>query len=322
MKWRTEVEASPLKRKIDYGTKIFTVGSCFAQNIAERLSRAKLSVAQSPLGILFNPASIAKSLTDFSLQKQACEARLVCRDFGWVTLDAHSTITAPTKEGIVEAYNRAITEGHKALSSAECVVITLGTAWVYRHKATGEVVANCHKVAQSEFERYRLSVEQIIDLFEPLFEGILADKQVIFTISPIRHISDGAADNSLSKATLRLAVAALCEKFANAEYFPAYEIVIDDLRDYRFYADDLVHPSTQAVEYIWQKFIDAALSSRAKQLLVSVEKIVAAAAHRATNPQSEEYRAFCRKSLEAAKSISEVDFSEECAFFEQFCHKS
>ena len=322
MKFRTEIEVQPLKATIDYNTKIFAIGSCFATNIAVRLAQAKFRVETSPTGILFNPASIARTLTAFATNKAADPARIVARGEEWVSLDCHSELIGRTAEEALNLWQNAISEGYSALQSADCVVITLGTAWVYKHNATGEIVANCHKIPQREFTRKRLSVAEICEIFRPLMEGVLSDKQVIFTVSPVRHIADGLAENSVSKATLRIAVDQLCSLYPNADYFPAYEIVTDDLRDYRFYADDLVHPSAAAVEYIWEKFVSCALNSTAKQQLERVEKIVAAAQHRPFNPTSEEYKRFCSRFLSEAKTLSSIDFSAECAIFERYSEKS
>ena len=322
MKFRTEIEDKPLKATIDYSTNIFAIGSCFANNIASRLAQAKFNVVSSPTGILFNPASIARTLTAFATNAAVDPTRIVARGEEWVSLDCHSDIAGSTKEEVINLWQSAISDGHNALQSASCVIITLGTAWVYEHKATGKIVSNCHKIPQREFIRRRLTVTEICDLFRPLMDGILRDKQVIFTVSPVRHTADGLAENSLSKATLRLAVAELTEQFDNADYFPAYEIVTDDLRDYRFYADDLVHPSSQAIEYIWEHFIQCALNDATRQMLDRVEKIVAAAAHRPFNPSSEEYQQFCERNLEQAKALSMIDFSDECAIFERFLNKS
>ena len=322
MKFRTEIESLSLTTKIDYSTKIFAVGSCFAQNIAKRLFKAKFKIDFCPTGILFNPASIASALNAFAVQQTANSARVVTRGDSFVSLDVHSDLAEDSFDSAVDAVNHAYSIGHKQLSDAQCVIITFGTAWVYEHKATGAVVANCHKIPQSEFIRRRLSVTEIIDVFKPLLEGILRDKNVIFTLSPVRHIADGLAENSLSKAPLRLAIAELCEQYDNVDYFPAYEIVTDDLRDYRFYTDDLVHPSAQAVEYIWEHFVTSALTPMAQELVPRVKKVVDAAAHRPANPHSEQYRLFCERYLQEAQSISEVDFSEECAIFRQYSNKS
>lgn len=322
MKFRTEIEHKPLKKAIDYSTNIFAIGSCFASNIAARLIRAKFRVVTSPTGILFNPASIARTLTAFATNQAVDPKRIVSRGEEWVSLDCHSDLVGSTSKEAETLWQNAISEGHNALQSASCVIITLGTAWVYEHNATGEIVANCHKIPQRDFTRRRLSVTEICELFRPLIKGVLKSKQVIFTVSPVRHIADGLAENSLSKATLRLAIEELCHEFSNADYYPAYEIVTDDLRDYRFYADDLVHPSSAAIDYIWEHFVQCALNESTRQLLAKVEKIVAAASHRPTNPSSEEYKKFCSRYLAEAKALSLIDFSSECAHFERYSEKN
>lgn len=318
MKFRTEIDKPQLKGRIDYNSKIVTLGSCFAENITKRLAAAKFCVKHSPVGILFNPASIASTLTAFAERSAVDCGRIVRRSEGWVSLDCHSELTMPTEEEAIKTLQNAIDEGHKLLRSATCVIITFGTAWVYEHIATGRVVANCHKQPSREFCRRRMSVEEIIDLFKPLMEGVLRDKHIIFTVSPIRHTADGLTENCVSKAILRLAADTLSSTYDNADYFPAYEIVTDDLRDYRFYAEDMVHPSAQAVEYIWQRFIESALADSAVELLPKVEKIVAAATHKPFNPNSEEYATFCKRYLKEAQRLSMIDFSAECEVFERY----
>lgn len=318
MKFRTEIDKPQLKGRIDYNSKIVTLGSCFAENITKRLAAAKFCVKRSPVGILFNPASIASTLTAFAERSAVDCGRIVRRSEGWVSLDCHSELAMPTEEEAIKTLQNAIDEGHKLLRSATCVIITFGTAWVYEHIATGRVVANCHKQPSREFCRRRMSVEEIVDLFKPLMEGVLRDKHVIFTVSPIRHTADGLTENCVSKAILRLAADTLSSTYDNADYFPAYEIVTDDLRDYRFYAEDMVHPSAQAVEYIWQRFIESALADSAVELLPKVEKIVAAATHKPFNPNSEEYATFCKRYLKEAQRLSMIDFSAECEVFERY----
>lgn len=318
MKFRTEIDKPQLKGRIDYNSKIVTLGSCFAENITKRLAAAKFCVKHSPVGILFNPASIASTLTAFAERSAVDCGRIVRRSEGWVSLDCHSELAMPTEEEAIKTLQNAIDEGHKLLRSATCVIITFGTAWVYEHIATGRVVANCHKQPSREFCRRRMSVEEIVDLFKPLMEGVLRDKHIIFTVSPIRHTADGLTENCVSKAILRLAADTLSSTYDNADYFPAYEIVTDDLRDYRFYAEDMVHPSAQAVEYIWQRFIESALADSAVELLPKVEKIVAAATHKPFNPNSEEYATFCKRYLKEAQRLSMIDFSAECEVFERY----
>ena len=318
MKFRAEIDKPLLKGRIDYNSKIITLGSCFAENITKRLAAAKFCVKHSPVGILFNPASIASTLTAFAERSAVDCGRIVRRSEGWVSLDCHSELTMPTEEEAIKTLQNAIDEGHKLLRSATCVIITFGTAWVYEHIATGRVVANCHKQPSREFCRRRMSVEEIVALFKPLMEGVLRDKHIIFTVSPIRHTADGLTENCVSKAILRLAADTLSSTYDNADYFPAYEIVTDDLRDYRFYAEDMVHPSAQAVEYIWQRFIESALADSAVELLPKVEKIIAAATHKPFNPNSEEYATFCKRYLTEAQRLSMIDFSAECEVFERY----
>ena len=231
----------------------------------------------------------------------------------WYHFGFHGDLSAPTAEEALARMNAARQAGAEALRTADRVILTFGTAWVYEHG--GEVVANCHRRPAAEFSRRRLSVEEIAETFAELLEGPLAGKQIILTVSPVRHVGDTLPGNAVSKAVLRLAAEELKQRFGCVEYFPAYEIVTDDLRDYRFYADDLVHPAPQAVAYIWEKFAGTVLTDRARKLLPEVEAVVAAAAHRPRNPQGEAHRAFCRRQLERIAALPEVDFQSEAAGF-------
>lgn len=179
-------------------------------------------------------------------------------------------------------------------------------------------MASCHKQPAELFRRRRLTVEEIVARYDDLQAGPLAGKQVILTVSPVRHLGDGLPDNFLSKATLRLAIDEICRRHADTTYFPAYEILTDDLRDYRFYADDLVHPSQQAQRYIWELFTAATLTEEARRKLPQVEAVTTAAGHRPLHPESDEYRRFCRKQLEIIESLPEIDLNREKEFFNQF----
>ena len=217
-----------------------------------------------------------------------------------------------------ELFRTARRAGASALREADRVILTFGTAWVYELRSTGEIVANCHKQPAELFRRRRLTVEEIVARYDDLQAGPLAGKQVILTVSPVRHLGDGLPDNFLSKATLRLAIDEICRRHADSAYFPAYEILTDDLRDYRFYADDLVHPSQQAQQYIWELFTAATLTEEARRKLPQVEALTTAAGHRPLHPESDEYRRFCRKQLEIIESLPEIDLSREKEFFNQF----
>ncbi|MDR2894986.1 MAG: GSCFA domain-containing protein [Alistipes sp.] len=285
IKFRTEIEPSPLHPKIDHTRRGFSVGSCFAASIAGRLARYKFPVVSNPTGVLFNPFSIADLL--------------------------ESTPPEPAAA---------------ALTAADYVLITFGTAWVYEEN--GRVVANCEKRPAHLFTRRRLGVAEITERFDGLMQGALRNKQAIFTVSPIRHLKDGFEENSLSKAVLRLAIADIVEKYpSRAHYFPAFETLTDDLRDYRFYGPDLAHPSAEAVEYIWEKFAAAAFEPETRDLLPQIEKILRATEHRPfeskagehTGEYTVEHAAFRRTMLDRTRDLAarhpEVDLSAEVEFF-------
>ena len=316
MKFRTEIEIAPLAEGIEHSAKIFALGSCFAESISERLARAKFSVTSNPFGILFNPFSIANALDRLAETRAFAVCDIREGREGFFSFDAHSSLDGKTHTEIFANLNQAVAQGAKALRKADLVLLTFGTAWVYEHN--GKVVANCHKQPAKEFERRRLSVEEIVARYEQLFEGVLHDKRVIITVSPVRHLGDTLQENSVSKAILRLAAEELVTKYDNAHYFPSYEILIDDLRDYRYYGDDMVHPSSMAVEYVWQHFCQYAFTKRTKDLLPAIEQIVAASEHRPFNPDSQAHKEFCKKMIQRIEQHREVDFTKELQKFESY----
>ncbi len=317
MKFRTEIEIAPLGTRIGHADTLLLLGSCFADEMRERLQRLKFRAEGNLTGPLFNPSSIASLLQRAqdptperpdSLHRDA--------DGWWFHYAANTLLSDPDPATVLNRYNEALDRLRALLAEARCVIVTFGTAWVYRLKETDRIVANCHKQPQDLFRRERLSVRQIVDEWSELLAGPLSDKETIFTISPVRHLGDGLEGNSSSKATLRVAVAELTERFARAHYFPAYEILLDDLRDYRFYADDLVHPSAQAIEYIWERFVQAALSEPARTLLPEIETLVARCRHRPRRPDSEADRRMRRTTLDRMTRLARsagIDFSEEIA---------
>ena len=316
VKFRTEIEIAPPAEGIDHTKKVFALGSCFAESISERLSKAKFTVATNPFGVLFNPLSIANALERLNDTRSFAVCDIQAGKESFFSFDAHSSLDGKTQTEAFGNLNKAVAQGAKALHESDWVVLTFGTAWVY--EKAGMVVANCHKQPSSEFERRRLSVGEIVERYEALFKGVLHDKKVVLTVSPVRHLGDGLQENSVSKAILRLAIEELVAKYENAFYFPSYEILIDDLRDYRYYGEDMAHPSKVAVDYVWERFCKAMLSQEAQELLPEIEKIVTAATHRPFNPESEAHKIFCRKMIERAKSLPRVNFDEEIAKFEQF----
>lgn len=314
MKFRTEIEIAPYTRgRIGYENRTLALGSCFAGHIAERMALAKLRVTANPTGILFNPLSIASAIRDFN--RPVLPEELIREDGQWFHFGFHGDFSAPEAEAALDGMNAARRAAAAALAAADRVILTFGTAWVYERN--GEAVANCHRRPATEFVRRRLTVAEIVETLSALIEGALDGREIILTVSPVRHLADGLAGNAASKAVLRLAAEELTERFGCVHYFPAYECLVDDLRDYRFYADDLTHPAPQAIAYVWEKFMQTVLTPAAQAMLPQVEAITTAAAHRPRNAQSEAHMAFCRRCLERIATLPEIDFSAEAAYFRQ-----
>ena len=260
MKLQTIVDIMPSAWKIGYEDKILMLGSCFADEIAEQMAQRYLAVTRNPFGTLYNPLSIAQALQMTTIPP------LVEHDGLWHSMAHHGAFSRSTKEEAEKAVRGSIETMQGAFEEANVVIVTFGTAWVYEwsvvsgQQSVGSgqqsvVVGNCHKMPAECFTRRRLTAEEIIAAWQPIIERY-ADKHWIFTVSPIRHVKDGLHENQLSKATLLQAVDVISNQYAAVSYFPSYEIMLDELRDYRFYADDLVHPSSLAVQYIWERFID------------------------------------------------------------------
>ena len=320
MQFRTPIDPMPLKQRLGYAQHGLALGSCFADRIGARMERCKLPVTVNPSGVLFNPASIASTLhryvsgEPYGLQDlQPCGER-------WVSLDHHSSLASASRDVALDNINQATQQGHTALMQSDYLMLTLGSAWVYRLKSNGRVVCNCHKLPAETFVRERLSVEEIVEALGSLLDHELRGRTVIWTVSPVRHLGDGLSDNALSKATLLLAVRRLCELYATSHYFPSYEIMVDDLRDYRFYERDMVHPSDVAVDYIWERFCADCMDPVAVARFPQIEALHQAMAHRPTDPQGEAYHAFRRQMAVRARALqqaySEVDLTDEIAFFE------
>ena len=263
VKLQTIVDSKPSDWKIGYEDRILMLGSCFSDEIGEQMQQRHLPVTCNPFGTLYNPLSIAQAIQLTELPE------LVEYDGLWHSMAHHGSFSHPAKEETETAVRASIEHMQKAFADATVVIVTFGTAWVYEwNQESGSsnqesgvrnqdkyVVANCHKMPESWFSRRRLSVEEIVAAWRPILEQN-KDKHWIFTVSPIRHIKDGLHENQLSKATLLMAVEAISHQHSAVSYFPSYEIMLDELRDYRFYADDLVHPSSLAVNYIWERFAD------------------------------------------------------------------
>ena len=328
MEFRTIIPIKPLHKGIDHQGSILSLGSCFADNMAQRLSRAKFHITASPTGILFNPESIANAIEHFAdvangdgLSLPQME-ELHQSNGLWFNYDFHSSFSNSDATVALQNMRSAVELGAKALAEADTIIITFGSAFVYKLNEGGGVVANCHKQPQALFTKQMLSAEQIAQRYIALIKGPLASKHIIFTVSPIRHLGDGAELNSLSKATLRVAIGLIIEAFPEISYFPSYEIMYDELRDYRFYSDDMIHPSSQAIEYIWERFAAAAFSPQTQQIISDIEQIKRAAEHRANDTQSEAHKRFCAQMIDKIKVLevkcSHIDMRQEKEYFNTY----
>lgn len=304
MKWRTEIETIKDGVKINPEKGILLTGSCFADYIASRM-RAGLWNARNPFGVLFNPLSIAEALR-IALLSETPESdynlSIFESDGKYLSWLSDGSLRSNTREEAIDMLMDKRQNARNILLNGHTLCVTFGTAYCYFLKdGSDRIVANCHKQPQSRFARRRISVEDICDKWFSLvsqIKDLYPDINILFTVSPVRHVRDGLHDNNLSKATLHLAADRICSNFNFCSYFPAYEIVIDDLRDYRFYGDDLVHPSDMAVEYIWEVFKKTFLDAEGILLLKQGEEITRRLSHRPLFPESQEALSFALKTKE------------------------
>ena len=264
MKFRFEVEPRKLPEPIRHEHRLFLIGSCFTENIGEKLLAHRFQVVQNPHGILFNPVSVAEALIDCIEARVYAESDLFSLNEGWHSWKHHSRFSDPLAGEAIRRINGSIAAAHRYLKEADVLLLTLGSAWIYTlteaaaNARRGAVAANNHKAPADWFHRRLMSAEEVVQVLDNLLHRLFffnPKLKVLFTISPVRHLREGAVENNRSKAALISAVHHVVDKFDRLFYFPAYELVIDDLRDYRFYAEDLVHPNYFATEYVWEKFV-------------------------------------------------------------------
>ena len=328
MQLYTKTQIKPFSQRISHTSSILSLGSCFADNMAKRLNSLKFDVASSPTGILFNPESIAFAIERFAAYSNGDSSALPQRnelhyDNGlWFHYDFHSVFSNSDSDKALEQMQEAVKLGAEALKRADTVIITFGSAIIYRYNENQQVVANCHKQPQRHFTKEMLDVESIAERYIKLCLNSLADKRIIFTVSPIRHLSDGLEINSLSKAVLRVAIDKIAQHADNVTYFPSFEIMNDELRDYRFYAEDMTHPTPLAISYIWERFAQAAFSDETTKLIAQIEQIATDVAHRPFNPSGEAYKTFCIKNLARIEELNTeyplLDFTEEKRHFSKY----
>ena len=302
MQLLTPTHISPLHPALRHSDRVVVMGSCFAEHIGARLSEMKWRTVVNPFGVLYNPLSIAEAMGRLISARPYTEEELTLYPHGgWSTWMHHSRYAHPDKSTALQLINESLATGSRMVAQADMLIVTLGTAWVYRLKETDQVVGNCHKVPERAFTRQRLTVEETVEAMAAMLAQLWEvnpSLRMIITVSPVRHLKDTLHGNQLSKATLLLAVDELCRRFPDrVHYFPAYEIVMDELRDYRFYADDMAHPSPQAVEYVWERFVEHMTHREAQDFMTQWTKVARALAHRPFRPEGEEYKEFVRQNM-------------------------
>ena len=304
--FRTPVDISKSNLKITYEDSVMSLGSCFAENMGKKMADAYFQLDINPFGVIYNPISISNSIKFMIQNKQFAGEDLFERNSLWQSFSHSSLFSDSTKDSCLNKINSRLEYSGRFLRKTNVLIITFGTAWVFESVKSGKVVSNCHKLPASEFIRRRLTVEEIVDEYTTLIQKLQTlapDINIIFSVSPIRHWKDGAHENNISKSVLLIAIDKLNRLFPQVHYFPAYEILLDELRDYRFYASDMQHPSEVAIDYIWKCFSETYFSESTVQLYKKLEQLTADLAHRPIHPDSSEYRLFLNKIEERKDKI-------------------
>ncbi|HLO80228.1 MAG TPA: GSCFA domain-containing protein [Chitinophagaceae bacterium] len=307
MDFRRELIIKPFPEKINIKDPIMLVGSCFSDNLGEKLQHNRFNAMINPSGTMFNPISITRALTSYITGRPYDHSMIFKTQEWWTSWDHHTRFSHADPDALLGMVNSSLNEAHDFLRKTKWLIITLGSAWVYQLE-NGDVVANCHKVPADKFRKKLLAVEDVLSALDNLIHRLFIYSpgiKIMFTISPVRHLRDGFIENNRSKAVLIQAVHHLVDKFSNLYYFPSYELVIDDLRDYRFYSEDMVHPNYQATEYVWQKFVAACMDRATLSVMEEINQINAARAHKPFQPDSEAHKKFRRKQYDTLIRLAE-----------------
>ena len=315
MNFTTKIPIQKYHHPITYESKIMLLGSCFATNIGNKFEYFKFQTTINPFGIVFNPVSLAKIIVRSVQKEYYTENDIFFHNDLWHCFEVHSELSHPDKNTFLNSLNELIDTTHQQIKAASHLFITLGTSWVYRNIATNEIVANCHKVAQKEFEKELLTIKTIEQQIETILSALSVvnlNCKLIFTVSPVRHIKDGFAENTLSKAHLITAIQRkIIHHPTRLNYFPAYEIMMDELRDYRFYASDMLHPNETAINYIWEQFKLVWIAENTTDIMNEIETIQKGLAHQPFNSNSLQHQAFLenlKQKMAALKKNYNIDF--------------
>lgn len=332
MDFMVDIAIKRLTNQIDYRDKILLIGSCFTEHIGNALEELKFSVLQNPNGILFDPASVCNSLVSYIQNKKYSEEDLFSLNEIWNSWQHHSRFSGISRMESVNGINNSQEKAHQYLKEADWIIITLGSSFSYRltsealmsSQRTGDPVANCHRAPAQWFNKHLMGIDEIISQLDNTYHQLLQFNpklNIIFTVSPVRHIRDGVVENNRSKARLIEAVHHMVNKFDRMHYFPAYELVIDVLRDYRFYDIDLVHPNYMATEFVLEKFAEGCINDESRQLMQDVKKIVIARKHKAFQPETKAHQQFLSIHFEKTKELLRkkpfLNLNEELIYFSQ-----
>ncbi len=322
MNFQTSIDIKALPIPITYHDKVMLVGSCFTEHIGNNLQELKFKTLQNPNGILFETTSVCSSMVSYLQNKQYTNEDLFYYNELWQSWNHHSRFSNPSQELCLQTINESQTKAHQFLKEADWLLITLGSSFVYKLKETGQFVANCHKAPAQWFEKYFLSIDEQITMLDNLMHQLFYSNKtikIIFTISPVRHLRDGVVDNNRSKARLLETVHHLVNKFDRLFYFPAYELVIDVLRDYRFYDIDLAHPNYAATQFVMEKFQEYAFDEPTIQLSKEIKQLVIAKNHKAFHPLSNQHVQFLKQNYIKAEALAilypNLDLSSERNYF-------
>ena len=307
MQFRTQI---PFERKkynqIDYNAEILMFGSCFTENIGAKLNHFKFPTTVNPFGILFHPRAIENLVLNAINEYIYTEENIFFHNELWHCYEAHSSLSSRSKEMLLQRLNRSIHLTNKLIHKSTHIIITLGTAWVYRLIEKDTIVANCHKIPQKKFLKELLTVDEITESLRSimaLIRSVNKNTSILFTISPVRHLKDGFVENQQSKSHLIAAVHQVIESKNNISYFPSYEIMMDELRDYRFYNEDMVHPNPTAIEYIWRKFSSVWMSDPTIQIMEVVNSIQKNLNHKPFNSDCKQHQEFLKNTVAKIKEL-------------------
>ena len=319
-----DIKISEPEVKIDYRDKIMLVGSCFTEHIGDSLADLKFQVMQNPNGIIFDPATVASSITSYIENKKYAAEELVHQNELWQSWQHHSRFSGINKDEVLHVINTSQQDAHDFLQRSRWLIITLGTSYSYRLTDGARPVANCHRAPSAWFDKHLMSIDETVTALDTMLYRLFQFNpsiNIIFTVSPVRHIRDGIVENNRSKARLLEAVHHLVNKFSRLYYFPSYELVIDVLRDYRFYDIDLVHPNYQATSFVIEQFMNHYVNESSISLSKEIEKIMIARKHKPFQPETDAHKNFLKLHAERTKNLMSnypfLSLQEELDFFGQ-----